>query len=95
MAYIKGTDFPDEVLIISGHLDHLGIKDSLVYYGADDNASGTASLMEIAQAFNNAKKAGFSPKRSVLISHFTYFFFLLLNGLEGNEKHSLFSGFVS
>uniref|UniRef100_UPI00404AE25A M28 family metallopeptidase n=1 Tax=Gelidibacter sp. TaxID=2018083 RepID=UPI00404AE25A len=83
LAYIKGTDFPDEVLIISGHLDHLGIKDSLVYYGADDNASGTAALMEIAQAFNEAKKAGFSPKRSVLISHFT----AEENGLYGSNYY--------
>lgn len=83
LAYIKGTEFPDEVLIISGHLDHLGVKDSLIYYGADDNASGTAALMEIAQAFNEAKKAGMSPKRSILILHLT----AEENGLYGSNYY--------
>jgi Zn-dependent M28 family amino/carboxypeptidase len=61
----------------------LGVKDSLIYYGADDNASGTAALMEIAQAFNQAKKEGFSPKRSVLILHLT----AEENGLYGSNYY--------
>jgi Zn-dependent M28 family amino/carboxypeptidase len=69
LAYIKGTEFPDEVVIISAHLDHLGVKDSLIYYGADDNASGTAAVMEMAKAFQLAKNEGHGPKRSILFLH--------------------------
>lgn len=71
VAYIKGSEFPDEVLIITAHLDHLGIKNNVINYGADDNASGTSAVMEIAQAFNLAKQKGFGPKRSILFLHLT------------------------
>ncbi|MCX7548304.1 M28 family peptidase [Xanthomarina sp. F1114] len=71
LAFIKGVEKPEEVLIISAHYDHLGVKDSLVYFGADDNGSGTAALLEIAQAFKQAETEGFSPKRSVLFMHLT------------------------
>lgn len=71
LAFIKGSEKPDETIVISAHIDHLGKKDSLIYYGADDNASGTAAIMQIAKAFQVAKKKGCSPKRSVLIAHFT------------------------
>jgi hypothetical protein len=90
MAYIKGTEFPNEVLIISGHSDHLGIKEGLVYKGADDNGSGTASIMEIAQAFKIAKQDGFAPKRSILFLHLTG----EEDGLEGSRyytAHPVFS----
>ncbi len=83
LAYIQGSKYPDEVLIISGHFDHLGVKDSLIYHGADDNASGTAALLEIAQAFNIAAKEGFKPKRSILILHFT----AEENGLYGSRYY--------
>ncbi|MAO01309.1 MAG: peptidase M28, partial [Flavobacteriales bacterium] len=53
------------------HYDHLGKKDSLIFNGADDNASGTAAIMEIAQAFMIAKKEGKGPRRSVLIIAFS------------------------
>lgn len=71
VAYIKGSEFPEEVLIISAHLDHLGIKDGSIYNGADDNGSGTAALMEIAEAFKVAKEQGHTPKRSILFLHLT------------------------
>jgi Zn-dependent M28 family amino/carboxypeptidase len=71
VAYIKGSEFPDEVLIISAHLDHLGTKDEQIYNGADDNGSGTAALMEIAEAFKLAESNGHPPKRSVLFLHLT------------------------
>ena len=71
ISYIKGTEYPDEVIIISAHLDHEGVKEDQVYYGADDNASGTAALMEIAQAFKIAQKKGFGPKRSIAFLHLT------------------------
>ncbi|MFD2550704.1 M28 family peptidase [Bizionia sediminis] len=71
LAYIKGTEKPEEVIIISAHLDHLGYKNNEVYNGADDNGSGTTALMEMAQAFKIAENEGFSPKRSILFLHLT------------------------
>jgi hypothetical protein len=59
IGYIEGTDLKDELLVITAHYDHLGIKeDSLIYNGADDNGSGTSSILEIAEAFMLAKKEG-------------------------------------
>ena len=90
LAYIKGTEFPEEVLIISAHCDHLGTKDELIYNGADDNGSGTAALMEIAQAFKKAEQDGFAPKRSILFLHLTG----EEEGLEGSRyytAHPIFS----
>ena len=71
LAFIKGTEKPEEIIIISAHLDHEGIKDGQVYNGADDDGSGTVALLEIAEAFNMAKKAGSGPKRSILFLHVT------------------------
>ena len=70
-AYIEGSEKPDEVLVISAHYDHVGIKNGDVYNGADDDGSGTVALLEIAQAFEIAKKEGHGPKRSILFLHMT------------------------
>ena len=53
----------DEYIIIGGHLDHLGVRNGLVYNGADDNASGSAVVMEIARVLS---EAGYKPKRTVI-----------------------------
>ncbi len=68
LGYIEGTDpaLKDELLIITAHYDHLGKRGDDVYNGADDNGSGTSTVLEIAQAFNEAKKKGVGPRRSVL-----------------------------
>jgi Zn-dependent M28 family amino/carboxypeptidase len=68
LAYIEGTDpvMKNEVVLVTAHFDHLGMRGSDIYYGADDNASGTSGVLEIAQAFAQAKSAGQGPKRSVL-----------------------------
>ncbi|OIQ24063.1 M28 family peptidase [Lacinutrix sp. MedPE-SW] len=71
IAYIKGEEKPEEVLIISGHLDHLGIDNDEIYFGADDNGSGSMAILEIAQAFKIAEKEGHKPKRSILFLHLT------------------------
>ncbi|AUC81099.1 M28 family metallopeptidase [Lacinutrix sp. Bg11-31] len=71
LAYIKGSEKPEEVLIISGHLDHLGIEDDAIHFGADDNGSGSMAITEIAEAFKLAEQQGHSPKRSVLFLHLT------------------------
>ena len=72
VAFIKGSEKPDEIVIISAHLDHVGMdKDGNVFNGADDDGSGTVSIMEIAQAFQQAVKDGNGPKRSILFIHVT------------------------
>ena len=71
MAFIRGSEFPEEVIIISAHYDHLGKKGDLIYYGADDNGSGTSAILEIAQAFQEASKSGYGPRRSILFLNVT------------------------
>ena len=61
LGYIEGTDLKDELILITAHYDHLGTHDTLVFPGADDNASGTAATLEIAKAFMLAKKEGQGP----------------------------------
>ncbi|HWS60388.1 MAG TPA: M28 family metallopeptidase [Flavobacterium sp.] len=70
-AYIEGSEKPNEVIVISAHYDHVGMKDGEIYNGADDDGSGTVALLEIAKAFKKAKNDGHGPKRSVLILHVT------------------------
>ncbi len=70
-AFIEGSEKPNEIIVISAHYDHLGIKNGEIYNGADDNGSGTVALLEIAQAFSIAKKEGNGPKRSILFLHMT------------------------
>jgi hypothetical protein len=46
----------EEIIVVSAHYDHVGTKDGVVYNGADDDGSGTVAVMEIAEAFQQAKK---------------------------------------
>ena len=72
IAYIKGSEKPEEVIVISAHLDHVGIdKEGNVFNGADDDGSGTVAIMMIAKAFQQAVKDGYRPKRSVVFLHVT------------------------
>lgn len=70
-AFIEGTEKPEEIVVVSAHYDHIGIRGGEVYNGADDDGSGTVGIMEIAAAFQKAKNEGHGPKRSVLILHVT------------------------
>lgn len=82
LAWIEGSEHPDEIILLGAHYDHIGTKDfgtfcrgpaddpepeDTICNGADDNASGTALLMAIARAFGNA---GYRPKRSIVFAHF-------------------------
>ncbi len=67
LGYIEGVGRPEELLVLTAHYDHIGMEDGQIYNGADDDGSGTVALIEMAQAFAEAKKAGHGPKRSVLI----------------------------
>ncbi|MFL5753896.1 MAG: M28 family peptidase [Bacteroidia bacterium] len=66
LGYVEGTDLKDELVVVTGHYDHLGKHDGVVYNGADDDGSGTVAVMEMAQAFAMAKKEGKGPRRSML-----------------------------
>lgn len=71
LGYLEGTDKKDEVLIITAHYDHDGINDEgVIFFGADDNASGTVGVLELARAFSEAKKDGKGPRRSILFIAF-------------------------
>ncbi|CDF79986.1 aminopeptidase [Formosa agariphila KMM 3901] len=71
LAYIKGSEKPEEIIVISAHLDHVGVIKGEIYNGADDDGSGTVAIMEIAQAFKQAALNGEGPKRSILFLHVT------------------------
>ena len=98
IAIIEGTEKPEEYLILTAHLDHVGygrtgsrlrksyvgeIKDR-IHNGADDDGSGTVAMLEIAQAFKQASKKGKGPKRSIIFLHVT-----------GEEKGLLGSAYYS
>ena len=83
-AFIKGSEKPDEILVISAHYDHVGMKNGKIYNGADDDGSGTVALLEIAQAFKEAQKKGHGPKRSILFLHVTG----EEHGLHGSRYYS-------
>ena len=66
VGILPGTDLKDQYLVISAHYDHLGIRNGQIHYGADDDGSGTVSIMQIAQAFAKAKAAGKGPRRTIV-----------------------------
>lgn len=67
LALLEGTDKKDEYVVLTSHYDHVGQRnDTTIYYGADDDGSGTTGILELAQAFVEAKKSGNGPRRSIL-----------------------------
>jgi len=68
VALIEGSDpiLKNEYITLGAHIDHKGIQDNEVMNGADDNASGCAAVLEIAEALAKSK-----PKRSVICILFT------------------------
>jgi hypothetical protein len=84
-AFLEGSDKKDEVLVISAHLDHIGISpNGEINNGADDDGSGTVSLLELAEAFSKAKAEGKGPRRSILFLNVTG----EEKGLFGSEYYS-------
>ncbi|OZC03199.1 M28 family peptidase [Rubricoccus marinus] len=78
VAMVEGSDplLKDEFVIISAHLDHVGTRDveegeDGIFNGADDDGSGTISILEIAEAFQTAAADGNGPRRSILFLHVT------------------------
>ena len=70
-----GTDLKQEVVVLSAHYDHLGRSGSQIFHGADDNASGTATVLGVAAVFDSLARQGVRPRRSIL--------FVLFSGEEG------------
>lgn len=66
LGVLPGTDKADEYVFITSHYDHEGIINGEIYYGADDDGSGTVSVLEIAEAFVTAKKKGDGPRRTIV-----------------------------
>jgi hypothetical protein len=69
LGYLPGTDKKDELVIVTAHFDHIGKQEGegdVINNGADDDGSGTVSVMQLAKAFAEAKKNGSGPRRSML-----------------------------
>ncbi|HTN00192.1 MAG TPA: M28 family metallopeptidase, partial [Pedobacter sp.] len=85
VAVLPGTKRPDEYIIYSGHWDHLGIGEAVngdsIYNGAVDNATGTAALLVLADAFKKAKQ---QPERSIMFIALT----AEEQGLLGSEYYA-------
>jgi Zn-dependent M28 family amino/carboxypeptidase len=62
---VTGTKYPDTYIAITAHYDHLGARNGKIYYGADDNASGTACLLAMIQYFKQHP-----PQHSLLFVSF-------------------------
>ncbi|MCY4561502.1 MAG: M28 family metallopeptidase [Flavobacteriaceae bacterium] len=85
VSVIKGDEIPDEYIVVTAHLDHIGVNEKgEIYNGADDDGSGTVAILEIAEAFQQAVKNGDGPKRSIIFLHVT-----------GEEKGLLGSGYYT
>ena len=65
VGLLEGSDpeLKNEFLIIGAHLDHVGSQAGLLFPGANDNASGSAAVIQLAKAFENSE---FKTKRSIL-----------------------------
>ena len=64
LAKIEGTTHKDQLILLSAHLDHLGVEDGKIYYGADDDASGTAAVLELARVLALEPR----PSRTVIFA---------------------------
>jgi len=76
VGFVEGSDpaVKNEMVIVTAHYDHLGVRGESIFNGADDNGSGTSTIMGVAEAVMKAKKAGQGPRRSIL--------FMLVSGEE-------------
>lgn len=63
VGVIRGTRAPDRYVVLTAHYDHVGVRNGQVFNGADDNASGVAAVLAVAEYFNRVK-----PEHSILIA---------------------------
>ena len=84
IAWIEGSE-PSKIIVIGAHLDHIGVKRGSIYNGADDNASGSAAVLELTRRFSKSKK----PRYTISFQWYTG----EERGLIGSKyyvKHPLF-----
>ena len=84
LGYVEGTDLKEEVIVVTAHYDHIGIIGEDINNGADDNGSGTTTVLEMVEAMVQAKKDGKGPRRSILFMHVT----AEEKGLLGSEYYA-------
>ncbi len=84
LGLIEGTDKKDEIVVLTAHYDHIGKEGDKIYFGADDDGSGTTALLELAEAFGLAARDGHRPRRSILIMPVT----AEEKGLMGSEYYT-------
>lgn len=85
VGFLEGTDLKEEVIILTAHYDHIGISaDGQINNGANDDGSGTVTVMELAKTFGQAAKDGHKPRRSMLFMTVTG----EEKGLLGSEYYS-------
>ena len=65
---IQSREGNDEYIIVTDHYDHIGILDGKTFPGADDNASGIAALLNIAEIFSAMDKAGKGPGKNIVFA---------------------------
>jgi acetylornithine deacetylase/succinyl-diaminopimelate desuccinylase-like protein len=67
LGKIEGTDpvLKNQYIVLGGHLDHLGARGSVVMNGADDDASGVATVMEVARVLGQVQ---YKPKRTIIFA---------------------------
>lgn len=89
LALLPGTDKKDEYVMVTGHYDHLGRRGNEIFYGADDDGSGTTGVLQIAEAFAKARSEGHPQRRSIV--------FMTVSGEEkgllGSEFYSEYPSF--
>jgi hypothetical protein len=70
VAILRGSELPNEVILLTAHLDHLGVGPAVngdtIYNGADDNASGTAAVLTLAHMLATGPR----PKRTIVFAIF-------------------------
>ena len=84
VGVLPGTDKKDEYVILTAHYDHMGRDGNVIYYGADDDGSGTTSVIQMAEAFAKAKRKGHGPRRTIVFMAFSG----EEQGLLGSESYS-------
>jgi hypothetical protein len=72
LAALEGGDprLKDEWVVVSSHVDHMGVEGDQVMNGADDNGSGAVGVLEIAEAYALGVQDGHRPKRSIMFVAF-------------------------
>ena len=66
IGIVEGNSKKGEYVVLTAHYDHLGIRDGKIYYGADDDGSGTVAVMSLAKFYADASRAGNKPERTLV-----------------------------